>query len=73
MKMDFKILSQCPLFHGMYHTDLEQTLQFLNGKTNTYSKGNSIFLEGSSAGLVESSFPAKYRLSAKTIMGTEVY
>lgn len=52
MKMDFKILSQCPLFHGMYHTDLEQTLQFLNGKTNTYSKGNSIFLKGSSAGLV---------------------
>lgn len=52
MKINFEILSNCPLFNGINHVDLNHVLNFLNAKTCVYSKDSPIFWEGSPATFV---------------------
>ena len=52
MENFFEILSQCPLFHGIAASDLENMLKCLDAKSIKLSKGNPIFLEGDPAQFV---------------------
>lgn len=52
MKKYFHVLSQCPLFDGIGHIDLEEMIGCLGGKMTTVLKGNPVFLEGDPAHLV---------------------
>ena len=52
MKKYLNVLSQCPLFDGIDHTDIENMLGCLDGKMSSVSKGNPVFLEGYPAQLV---------------------
>lgn len=52
MKKYWKVLSECPLFHGIDVTELDSMIECLKGKITTFSKGDPIFLEGDPANLV---------------------
>ena len=44
MKKYLNVLSQCPLFDGIDHTDIENMLGCLDGKMSSVSKGNPVFV-----------------------------
>ncbi len=49
---DFGILSQCPLFEGIEHGEIELMLNCLSGRKTEVLKGAPVFLEGDSADFV---------------------
>lgn len=52
MEKFFETLSKCPLFDGIEQSDLNSMIACLDGKTIDISKGNPVFLEGTSARFV---------------------
>lgn len=49
MEQYFEVLSQCPLFDGIDRADFAGMLACLGGKVTSFSKGQTIFLEGDPA------------------------
>lgn len=52
MEKFFETLSKCPLFDGIEQSDLNSMIACLDGKSIDISKGNPVFLEGTSARFV---------------------
>lgn len=52
MKEFFEILSKCPLFYGIEHSDMNSMITCFNGKTIDVKKSTPVFLEGTPAGFM---------------------